>query len=51
MSPKKVRNVTKDMQDLYPESHKTLLRKSKNALNNRRIYYIHRLERVVLLKC
>lgn len=40
MSPKKSDleiNVTKDIQDFYPESHETLLRKSKNDLNNRRI--------------
>lgn len=31
------------MQDLCPESHKTL-RKSKNDLNNGKIPHIHRLE-------
>ena len=43
-------NLTKETKDLYTENYKTLKKEIKED-TNKWIFYVHRLEELILLKC
>ena len=44
-------NLTKEVKDLYTENHKTLMKEIKEETTNGKMFQVHVLEELILLKC